>query len=362
LVAPSAIRFGSYSVHVGRGLLARTGELARGAVRAHRWALVTDEHVGPRYAARVSSSFGDARVEIFTVPAGEANKTRESWGRLTDELLAAGFGRDSALLALGGGMVGDLAGFAAATYLRGIPVVQLPTTLLAMIDASLGGKTGVNTSAGKNLVGAFHEPALVIADPDVLTTLEPRELRAGAAEAIKHGAIADAEYFAHVSEQLPAALADAGGPVMQPLIERSIQIKGDAVAADAREHGRRKSLNFGHTLGHAIETASAYSLLHGEAIAIGMVLEAQLAERLGIAERGTATRIRAAVERAELPAVLPRALDRDRIVALTHTDKKSRAGTVEYALPARIGAMAGTESGWAVAVQDDFVRLVLSER
>ena len=349
-------------MHVGRGLLARAGELARGAVRAHRWALVTDEHVRPRYAERAAASFGDTRVDIFTVAAGEAHKTRESWALLTDQMLAAGIGRDAAVLSLGGGMVGDLAGFVAATYLRGIPVVHLPTTLLAMIDASLGGKTGVDTPAGKNLVGAFHEPAAVIADPDVLATLEPRELRAGAAEAIKHGAIADAEYFAHLSEKLPGALADPAGPAMQPLIERSIKIKRDAVAADAREHGRRKSLNFGHTLGHAIETASAYSLLHGEAVAIGMVLEAQLAERLGVAERGTAARIRTAVERAELPAALPRALDRDRIVALTHTDKKSRAGTVEYALPARIGAMAATESGWAVAVQDDFVRLVLSER
>ena len=258
-------------------------------------------------------------------------------------------------------MVGDLAGFVAATYLRGIPVVQLPTTLLAMLDASLGGKTGVDTPAGKNLVGAFHEPAAVITDPDALATLEPRELRAGAAEAIKHGAIADADYFAHLCETLGTALADPASAAMQPIIERSIKIKGDAVTADAREQGRRKSLNFGHTLGHAIETASAYSLLHGEAIAIGMVLEARLAERLGVAERGTASKIRAAVEGAQLPATIPRTIDRDRIVGLTHADKKSRAGTVEYALPARIGAMAGTESGWAVAVQDDFVRLVLSD-
>ena len=362
MVAPSAIRFGPYTVHVGGGLLDRAGEIAREAVGAHRWVLITDDHVGPRYAERVAASFGDAHVDTFTFPAGETHKTRESWARLTDQLLAAGIGRDAAVIALGGGVVGDLAGFVAATYMRGIPVVQIPTTLLAMIDASLGGKTGVDTPAGKNLVGAFHEPAAVIADPAVLATLEPRELRAGAAEALKHGAIADAEYFGRLNETLASALADPGGAAMQPLIERSIRIKSDAVSADAREHGRRKSLNFGHTIGHAIETASAYSLLHGEAIAIGMVLEAKLAERLGVAERGTASRIRAAVERVALPSTLPRALDGNRIVALTHTDKKSRGGAVEYALPARVGAMAGMESGWAVAVQDDFVRLVLSER
>ncbi len=360
-MTPATIRLGSCTLHAGRGLLDHAGEIARGAVPAHRWAIISDETVAPLYAARLAKSFGEARVDTFTVPAGERHKTRDSWARLTDQLLAAGLARDGAVIALGGGMIGDLAGFVAATYMRGIPVIQVPTTLLAMIDASLGGKTAVDTPAGKNLVGAFHDPAAVIADPATLATLDARELRAGAAEAIKHGAIADAQYFERAATGLAAALADPAGDAMHQLIVGSMAIKADAVTADAREQGRRKSLNFGHTLGHAIESASGYALLHGEAIAIGMVLESTLAERIGVAERGTAARIRAAVEHAELPAELPRALGRDRILGLTHADKKSRAGGVEYALPARIGAMAGTESGWAVPVPDDVVRLVLSE-
>ena len=345
---------------VSAGSLASAGELVREVAPAHRYAIITDDIVGPLYASRVVESFTDARVDVLTIPTGERHKTRESWARLTDELLAAGFGRDSTVVALGGGVVGDLAGFVAATFMRGIPVVQLPTTLLAMIDSSVGGKTGVDTPAGKNLVGAFHPPSLVISDPAALATLPPEQLRSGLAEAIKHGVIADERYFERVVADLPTLLAQPSGPGMLGLISRSVEIKADVVARDEREGGLRKTLNFGHTLGHAIESESGYRLLHGEAVAIGMVLESVLAERVGVAEAGTARRVRDAVERAGLPASRPEDMNADRVLAATRSDKKARRGTAEFALPRRVGAMAGEETNWAVRIDEDAVLAVLS--
>jgi 3-dehydroquinate synthase len=265
-------------------------------------------------------------------------------------------------VALGGGVVGDLAGFVAATYLRGVPVVQVPTTLLAMIDASVGGKTGVDTRHGKNLVGAFHQPAAVVADTRTLATLPPAQLRAGLAEAIKHGAIADERYFERVVDDLPALLAPGGwgSDAMTALVARSVEIKAAVVERDEREGGVRKTLNFGHTLGHAVETLSGYTLLHGEAVAIGMALESQLAERAGVAECGTNDRLRAALERAGLPTRAPATMRADDVISVTRHDKKARGGVTEYALPRRIGAMAGERSGWAVPVSDDLVREVLA--
>jgi 3-dehydroquinate synthase len=342
--------------------LDRAGELVREAAPAYRYAIITDDVVGPLYASRVSASFRDGRVDILTVPTGERNKTRESWSLLTDQLLTAGYGRDTTIVALGGGVVGDLAGFVAATFMRGVPVVQLPTTLLAMIDASVGGKTGVDTPAGKNLVGAFHPPSLVLSDPSVLTTLPPEQLRSGLAEAIKHGVIADERYFERIVSDLPALLARPSGAEMLDLIARSVEIKADVVARDERESGVRKTLNFGHTLGHAIESESGYKLLHGEAVAIGMVLESALAERVGVAERGTTNRVREAVERTGLPASYPEGMDADRVLASTRSDKKARRGLAEFALPKRVGAMAGGETDWAVRVDEGAVLAVLGEK
>ena len=344
---------------VAPGSLDRAGELAREAAPAYRYAIITDSEVGPIYAARVAASFGDARVDVLTIPSGERHKTRESWARLSDELLASGCGRDTAVIALGGGVVGDLAGFVAATFMRGIPVVQLPTSLLAMIDASVGGKTGVDTPAGKNLIGAFHPPALVLADPTALATLPAVQLRAGLAEAIKHGVIADDRYFDRIVQTLPTLLAEQGGPEMLELIARSVEIKADVVARDEREGGVRKTLNFGHTLGHAIESESGYQLLHGEAVAIGMVLESELAERIGVAEAGTTRRVRDAVERAGLPTRRPSGIEPERVLAATRSDKKARRGTAEFALPARVGAMAGEETGWVIRATDSDVLAVI---
>ena len=230
-----------------------------------------------------------------------------------------------------------------------------------MIDASVGGKTGVDTPAGKNLVGAFHQPAAVVADTSLLATLPVEQLRAGFAEAIKHGVIADAAYFDRVRDAASeVSTLDVRGDQMLDLVARSVEIKAAVVGADEREGGARKTLNFGHTIGHAIESCSNYTILHGEAVAVGMVYESVLAERLGVAEAGTAARVRDAVLAAGLPDTRPAAISVDAILDAARGDKKARAGRVEYALPSTIGAMAGAERGWAMPVSDAAVRAVLA--
>ena len=346
----------NYRVVVSAGALERAGEIAAGTAPAHRYAIITDANVGPVYAQRVRDSLSGAQAQVFTIPAGEAHKTRQRWALLTDEMLSSGFGRDSAIIALGGGVVGDLAGFVASTFMRGIPFVQIPTSLLAMIDASVGGKTGVDTPAGKNLVGAFHQPAAVIADTSVLKTLPIEHLRAGMSEALKHGVIADASYFERVASLATSIeTLDLTGEAALDLVARSVEIKADVVERDEREAGVRKTLNFGHTIGHAVELCSGYALLHGAAVAIGMRYEALLAERLGIAEIGLAGRIDEAIQAIGLAARRPTSMPVEQIVAATHSDKKARGGRVEYALPVRIGAMAESSGRWSVPVGDEVV-------
>jgi|SRR5688500_6985078 len=350
---------GSYRVTVAAGLRHRFARFVTDAAPAHHYAVVSDAAVAPLYAEPLTRGLAaHAPVSLHVVPSGEAHKTRDTWARVTDGMLDAGCGRDTTVVALGGGVVGDLAGFVAATFMRGVPVVQCPTTLLAMIDASVGGKTGVDTAAGKNLVGAFHPPAAVLADVETIGTLPLEQRRSGLVEAIKHGVLADADYFGRLEAELPALL-DAEPSTTLGAVARSVEIKAEVVRADEREHGRRKTLNLGHTLGHALEHVSGYTLLHGEAVGIGMVLEARIAERLGVAEAGTAERIEGVLRRAGLPVRRPRELPVDRIVDATRSDKKARGGRVEYALPARIGAMAGEESGWALPVDDQLVHEVL---
>lgn len=277
-------------------------------------------------------------------------------------MLLRRYGRDSVVIALGGGVIGDLAGFVAATFMRGVPIVQIPTTLVAMVDASIGGKTAVDTPAGKNLVGVFHPPTAVLVDPQLLATLPLREMRAGLAEIVKHGVIADEPYLREVASSASKMLSAEGRASDSTLavIVRSIEIKAGIVSRDEREEGLRKTLNFGHTIGHAVELVSGYSLLHGEAVAIGMALEGRLAERIGVAKAGTAAAITAALQSAGLPTELPRTYDRDAVVEAMESDKKGRAGKRRFALPLRIGAMAGEETGWTVSVTDSQLREVLA--
>lgn len=335
--------------------------MTRKVAPAHRYAIITDSNIEPLYAPKVESQFERGTVGVLTVSAGEASKTRDMWVRLTDLMLGKGYLRDSAVIALGGGVVGDLAGFVAATFMRGIPVVQVPTTLVAMVDASIGGKTAVDTFAGKNLVGAFHPPAAVLIDPQLLATLPLRELRAGFAEIIKHGVIADEPYLFQVASSASELLSADGAMSdrMVSLIVRSVEIKAEIVSRDEREEGLRKVLNFGHTIGHAVEMVSGYSLLHGEAVAIGMALESKLAERIGLAQTGTAATVIRTLQAAGLPTDLPKDFGPGAVIEAMRSDKKGRSGKTMLALPLRIGAMAGEDTGWTVSVGDDQLREVL---
>ena len=320
----------SYAVRIGSGLLddsALFGQLGVGTACA----IVTNETVAPLYAERLASTlrgqFG--KVEIVVLPDGEAHKDWPALQRIFDALLESRCDRSVTLFALGGGVIGDLAGFAAACYMRGVRYVQVPTTLLAQVDSAVGGKTAINHPLGKNMIGAFHQPVLVVADVDTLQTLPKRELVAGLAEVIKYGAIADDAFLdwthAHMSELLSfdrAALAHA--------VQRSCEIKAAIVAADERESGVRATLNFGHTFGHAIETGLGHGAwLHGEAVGCGMVMAADLSARLGLVSRAHADRITAVVARAGLPIKAP-ALGAERFVDLMRVDKKADAGQLRF--------------------------------
>jgi 3-dehydroquinate synthase len=349
-------RDASYDILIGRGLIGEIPALLLRYCPAARYVVISDSHVAQLYGAAVA---GPLHAELLQFPAGEWNKTRETWAALSDRMLAAQLGRDAGLIALGGGVVGDVAGFVAATYLRGIPYVQVPTTLLAMIDSSIGGKTGVDVPAGKNLLGAFHQPRLVVADLDVLGSLPPAQLAAGMAEAVKHGVIADADYFAFL-DRAHDAVAAKDPAALERLVRRSVEIKAEVVGADEREAGRRAILNFGHTVGHAIEATARFAVLHGEAVGIGMAHESRLAEALGVARRGTADQIRALLERYHLPVELPDSATVDGLIAAMQLDKKAREGTVRFALPEAVGTMHGDGTSWTVAAPERVVREVLA--
>ncbi|MBJ6978657.1 3-dehydroquinate synthase [Luteimonas sp. MC1895] len=329
-----------YAITIGPGLLADREALAA-PLRGRHVLLASDSHVAPLYADGVSDALLAARpgvrVDSFVLPAGEASKTLAGFGAAIDALAALGATRDACVYALGGGVVGDLAGFAAACWMRGIDCVQLPTSLLAMVDSSVGGKTAVDLPQGKNLVGAFHPPRAVLADTSTLRTLPDRELRAGLAEVAKYGAIVDAGFLdwlaAHASgllEREDAALAEA--------IARSCAHKAAIVERDPFEHGERALLNFGHTFGHAIEAGQAFDgLNHGEAVAVGMVLAARLSARLGHATDADADRLQAVLERFGLPVALPRGLAPDALLARMRLDKKAQAGGLRFVLWSGIG-------------------------
>ena len=354
-------RDASYDILIAPGLFQQLDELLKRHCPAAAYALISDSHVGKLYGEPLAAQLEQAgvTVRLLTFPAGEWNKTRDTWASLSDRMLAAQLGRDCAVIALGGGVVSDVGGFVAATYLRGVPLVQAPTSLLAMIDSSIGGKTGVDVAAGKNLLGAFHQPCLVIADLDALGSLSSVQLSAGLAEAVKHGAIADAEYFGFLERQY-AEIFGKHAPALERLVRGSVEIKAAIVALDEREAGRRAILNFGHTVGHAIEATSKYEALHGEAVAIGMVYEARLAESLGIAAAGTASRIAAVLERLNLPIERPDASRVDDLIEAMRSDKKVRAGELRVAIPRAIGTPYGNDQdGWTVAVDEDLMRQIL---
>ncbi|MCS6947485.1 MAG: 3-dehydroquinate synthase [Steroidobacteraceae bacterium] len=321
----------SYPIRIGAGLLGDAA-LLRAMVGSSQVLLVSNVVVAPYYAARTVAALGERQVVEALLPDGEEHKTLASAARLLDVLVANRFARDCCIAALGGGVVGDIAGFVAATYQRGVDFVQIPTTLLAQVDSSVGGKTGVNHIGGKNLIGAFHQPRAVVIDTDTLATLPLRELRAGLAEVIKYGLIADGAFFAWLEHNI-AALLEREPDALAYAIERCCAIKAAIVARDEREHGERALLNLGHTFGHALEAATDYQgWLHGEAVAVGIAAAATLAARMGWIDASAAQRIHALLSAAglELRAM---SVDKNLIADKMRIDKKVLGGRVRLVLP-----------------------------
>lgn len=328
----------SYPIEIGVGTLGQAGPAIAERTGARQAVVVTEPGIGRRYAAPLLRGLRGAglRTARIDVPSGEKHKSLREAGRIYEALLRVGADRDTAILALGGGKVGDLAGFVAATYLRGVPFVQLPTTLLAMVDSGIGGKVAVNLPQGKNLAGAFHQPRLVWIDVTTLGSLSARERAAGMAEVVKAGAILDAELFARLERDVERALALEAGALL-PVLERACAIKADVVARDEREAGLRTLLNFGHTVGHAIEAMQGYrGILHGEAVAIGMCHAARRSEDLGLAPAGTAGRLRDLLARCLLPTELPLA-PRATYLAALRVDKKRTGARIRYVVLRAIG-------------------------
>lgn len=329
----------SYPIHIGTGLLKRA-ELYAPALGKGRVVVITDSTVGRLHLAPVLHALEERTPITLTVPAGEASKTLATLEHLVGELLSHRCDRGSTLVALGGGMVGDLTGFTAACYQRGVDFVQVPTTLLAQVDSAVGGKTAVNHPRGKNMIGAFHQPRAVISDTATLRTLPRREMAAGMAEVIKYGLIADREFFEWLEDNhqpLMALDADA----LHYAVARSCRIKAAVVAEDEREAGTRALLNLGHTFGHAFETALGYDAwLHGEAVGLGLVLAVRTSESLGQVAAGTAARVEALVAAVGLPTRLPRPLDPGELLALMATDKKAQDGRLRLIVLEDIGRAA----------------------
>ena len=320
----------SYPIVIGSGLLGN-GELLNSLIPKGDLAVVTNTTVAALYLEKLQATLSGRRIAQCVLPDGEQFKTQQTLGLIYDVLVESRLNRDATILALGGGVVGDMAGFAAASYQRGVGYVQIPTTLLALVDSSVGGKTGVNHPGGKNLIGAFYQPLAVVADIDTLATLPDRELRAGLAEIIKYGCIWDPVLFAWLESHIDQ-LTGRDIPSLIHAIERSCQIKADVVGKDERESNLRAILNFGHTFGHAIESATHYeTFLHGEAVALGMLMASDLSHRLGLLDPHSLKRVRDLLARAGLPAEVPR-IGTTKAVDLMRMDKKVLAGTVRLVL------------------------------
>jgi 3-dehydroquinate synthase len=348
----------SYDIIIGRGARRELGARCRALGLGQRCAIITDANVAPLFAGAAERNLRAAGFEpvVITVPAGETAKSLKTVQRCYDQLAAHRLERKSFVVALGGGVIGDLAGFVAATYLRGVPFVQMPTTLLAQVDSSVGGKVGVNLDAGKNLVGAFYQPRLVLCDLDTLKTLPARELRAGLAEVIKYGIIYDAPLFARLERDLKKLLR-LDGPTLAEVVARCCEIKADVVGQDETESGLRAILNFGHTIGHGLEAISRYGkYLHGEAISIGQVAAAELSTALAGLPAADTARIADLFRRAGLPTGVE--LDtraQKKLFAAMRLDKKVSGGEIKFVLAERLGKVV-----WGQSVPEDLIRETLT--
>jgi len=326
----------SYPIYIGRDLLSKA-ELLTQHINGNEVLVVTNETVAPLYLQSVLDVLTDYRCESVVLPDGEQYKTLEVLNQIFDQLLTSHFSRQVTLIALGGGVIGDMTGFAAACYQRGVPFIQIPTTLLSQVDSSVGGKTAVNHALGKNMIGAFYQPRCVIADTNSLNTLEDRQLSSGLAEVIKYGLINDPEFFTWLEQKMPALRAREPD-VLAEAIERSCVDKANLVAADEREHGVRALLNLGHTFGHAIETGMGYgNWLHGEAIACGMVMAADLSQRSGWLSAQDVERIKTLLVAAGLPITAPKGMTVEQFMTLMAVDKKVQNGVIRLVLLQGIG-------------------------
>ncbi len=326
----------SYDVHVTPGSLARVGELVRSSAGGTRACVVSDTNVAPLYLDKVSISLEQAGYEVssFVFEAGEASKRATTWAACLEAIAAAGLTRDDVVVALGGGVTGDLAGFAGASYMRGCSVAQVPTSLLAMVDSSVGGKTAIDLEAGKNLAGAFWQPKVVIADPQTLRTISHELLTDSCGEVIKHGVLSDPELFAAL-ERKPINAPGFDEDELARIIAQNVRIKRDVVNADERERGVRQTLNLGHTIGHAVEAASDFTLGHGTCVAIGLCAITRAAAAKGICGPELAARVEKVVDAHGLPT--DTALDHETIVALARNDKKRHADGVNVVMPLELG-------------------------
>lgn len=339
----------SYPILIGDGLLG-TPDLLVPYLGTHQVAVITNTTVGPLFLDKLLASLGGVAADVIELQDGERFKTLDTYASVIDALMDKRHNRTTTLIALGGGVIGDLAGFAAATFQRGVAFVQVPTTLLAQVDASVGGKTGVNHPGGKNMIGAFHQPRCVLADTATLATLPGREYRAGLAEVVKYGVIWSADFFAELERRIDA-LNQRDTAVLAEVIRQSCAIKAAVVAEDEREEGRRAILNYGHTFGHALETLTGYDqLLHGEAVAIGMVLAADCACRHGLLDEASVQRIRGLVGALGLPTAIPPGIDPPAALAAMGMDKKVVDGRLRLVLPERIGAVRVTDQVESTAV------------
>lgn len=319
-----------YPIHIGPGLLAQDDWPQR--ISGRHVLILSDQHVAPHYLDTVRQRLPDKTLDCLILPPGEQEKNLSRFNQAVSALAAMGASRDACVIALGGGVIGDLSGFVAACWMRGIACLQLPTTLLAMVDAAVGGKTALNLPEGKNLIGAFHQPLAVIADTTTLATLPARELRAGLAEVVKYGALGDAEFFAWLEQQAPA-LRTRQSEALTAAVAHSCRHKAAIVMRDETEQGERALLNFGHSFAHALEAAAAYDdLLHGEAVAIGMLLAARLSRHLGLASDHDRLRLAALLRALDLPLTLPRGSDPERLLHLMRLDKKNRSGQLRLIL------------------------------
>ncbi len=334
----------SYPIRIGSGLLAGIGADLRQKNIGTKYGVIADDTVAELYGEKCIHSLESSGIpaELITFPHGEKNKNMQTLTTLSRELAERGFDRSDALIALGGGVTGDITGFLASVYMRGIPFVQVPTTLLSQVDSSVGGKTGVDIPEGKNLVGTFYQPKAVYIDIKVLQTLPVDELRGGLAEVIKYGVIHDADFFAFLKEQRNAVFA-LKQEVLTRLIARCCEIKAWVVERDEREGGLRRILNYGHTIGHAVEAASDFQIIHGKAVAIGMCAAARLAVRSGLLDKKAAEAVRNLIESYDLPVLIPAELDRKAIKRYLLSDKKTVGGRVFYVLPEGVGKVLITD-------------------